>query len=107
MRLLHTTTLKLTEFPDEDVPRYAILSHTWEDGEVSLADMRSRGWQVKRRKGWQKIAGCCSAAKEWCDYVWIDTCCIDKTSSAELSEAINSMYRWYQGADICLAYLAD
>ena len=36
-----------------------------------------------------------------------DLCCIDKTSSAELSEAINSMYRWYQESGVCYAYLAD
>jgi hypothetical protein len=38
---------------------------------------------------------------------WLDSCCIDKTSSAELSEAINSMYRWYQNAQVCYAYLED
>jgi hypothetical protein len=38
---------------------------------------------------------------------WIDTCCIDKTSSAELSEAINSMFKWYGDAEICYAYLSD
>ena len=28
-------------------------------------------------------------------------------SSAELSEAINSMYRWYENAQVCYAYLHD
>ena len=37
----------------------------------------------------------------------VDTCCIDKSSSAELTESINSMYRWYQEAAICYAYLFD
>lgn len=41
------------------------------------------------------------------EWIWIDTCCTDKSSSAELSEAVNSMFRWYQEADICIAYLAD
>ena len=59
-------------------------------------------------KGYQKIKDCCKlAASDGWQYVWIDTCCIDKTSSAELSEAINSMYRWYEEAQICYAYLAD
>ncbi len=40
-------------------------------------------------------------------YIWIDTCCIDKSSSAELSEAINSMYRWYEESVVCYAYLED
>lgn len=35
------------------------------------------------------------------------SCCIDKTSTAELSESINSMFRWYQKAKICYAYLED
>ncbi|EIW51976.1 uncharacterized protein TRAVEDRAFT_86572, partial [Trametes versicolor FP-101664 SS1] len=39
--------------------------------------------------------------------VWIDSCCIDKASSSELSEAINSMFEWYSEADVCYAYLAD
>jgi hypothetical protein len=46
-------------------------------------------------------------AKHNCNYVWIDTCCIDKTSSAELSEAINSMFRWYRKSKVCFAYLED
>jgi hypothetical protein len=37
----------------------------------------------------------------------VDTCCIDKKSSAELSEAINSMFRWYKNAAVCYAYLSD
>jgi hypothetical protein len=40
-------------------------------------------------------------------YKWIDSCCIDKSSSAELSEAINSMYKWYANAQVCYAYLSD
>ncbi|KAI1145569.1 heterokaryon incompatibility protein-domain-containing protein [Nemania diffusa] len=60
------------------------------------------------KKGYKKAINCCLIARaNGFDYVWIDTCCIDKTSSAELSEAINSMYRWYEEADICYAYLAD
>jgi Heterokaryon incompatibility protein (HET) len=55
-----------------------------------------------------KVKGCCSQAKlDGFDYVWVDTCCIDKTSSAGLSEAINSMYRWYKEAQVCYAFLAD
>src|SRR5436305_1886774 len=61
-----------------------------------------------RMAGYTKITRCCSQAlQEGFDYVWVDTCCIDKTSSSELSEAINSMYQWYQNAQVCYAYLAD
>jgi hypothetical protein len=106
MRLLHSGTLKLKEFPDNGIPKYAILSHTWGDDEVSFKDMQ--GYFVKRRKGYSKIQGCCKkAASHGFKYIWVDTCCIDKSSSAELSEAINSMYQWYRNAKRCYAYLAD
>ena len=64
--------------------------------------------ELKKSRGYRKIEDCCklAASDKW-QYIWIDTCCIDKTSSAELSEAINSMYRWYGNARICYAYLAD
>ena len=107
MWLIDTTTLKLSEFLDHfDAPPYAILSHRWGEDEVSFKDYR------KERKttgpGYEKILNCCSFARsrgqKW---VWIDTVCIDKRSSAELSEAINSMFRWYRGAVECYAYLSD
>ncbi|KAK3400035.1 heterokaryon incompatibility protein-domain-containing protein [Sordaria brevicollis] len=60
------------------------------------------------KKGYSKILGCCAKARtEGYRYVWIDTCCIDKSSSAELSEAINSMFKWYHDAEVCYAYLSD
>ena len=106
MRLLDTTTIKLSEFHDADIPPYAILSHTWGKNEVSFQDLhrvKSKGPQ-----SYYKIARCCAlAALQGYEWVWIDTCCIDKTSSSELSEAINSMYRWYQNSRICYAYLED
>lgn len=109
MRLLHTSTIKLSEFYDDEIPRYAILSHTWGKEEVSLHDLQNQKVaRLNRFEGYQKIKACCAlAAESGYEYVWIDTCCIDKTSSAELSEAINSMYRWYEDAKICYAYLAD
>lgn len=109
MRLLHTSTISLSEFYDDEIPKYAILSHTWGKEEVSLHDLRlQKKARLNRLEGYRKIKGCCArAALEGYQFIWIDTCCIDKTSSAELSEAINSMYRWYQDAQICYAYLAD
>ena len=41
------------------------------------------------------------------DWVWIDSCCIDKTKESELSEAINCMFKWYTDAVECCAYLED
>jgi hypothetical protein len=61
-----------------------------------------------RNAGFRKIQNCCTQAiKGRYEYVWIDTCCIDKKNNAEISEAINSMYRWYEEAGICYAYLHD
>lgn len=64
--------------------------------------------RVRRKAGFAKVVGACSrAARDGFDYIWIDTCCIDKSSSAELSEAINSMFKWYAQAEVCYAYLVD
>jgi hypothetical protein len=108
MRLINTSSLELEEFLDDRAQTYAILSHRWEDDEVSLQDMQKGTENAKKKHGFAKIKRCCELAKEsGLRYAWVDTCCIDKTSSAELSEAINSMYRWYQNAFVCYAYLFD
>ena len=107
---------KVLEFRDDKTTAYAILSHRWvEDTEVDYEEMvilarmdvEERN-EIRQRPGYWKIWGTCQQAKragyEW---VWMDTCCIDKRSSAELSEAINSMYRWYENSRVCYAYLHD
>jgi hypothetical protein len=105
MRLLNTSTLVVEEF-FSNPPEYVILSHTWEQEEVTLQDMISGC--ASGKKAYAKITGCCKQAlNDGFGYCWIDTCCIDKTSSAELSEAINSMYKWYEGSCICYVYLSD
>ncbi|KAI8719736.1 HET domain-containing protein [Fusarium sp. LHS14.1] len=107
MRLINTTTLEIEEFFDISIPEYAILSHTWGDGEVSLQDWADRK-NRRFKPGFQKIMWACTqAAKDKLDYVWVDTNCIDKSSSAELSEAINSMFKWYRRSTICYVYLED
>jgi hypothetical protein len=106
MRLLNTSSLELEEFWDNDIPLYAILSHTWEKDEVSFQDIQ--GGTAKNKAGYAKIlASCNQATRSRLEYIWIDTCCIDKSSSAELTEAINSMYRWYKNAYVCGEYLSD
>jgi hypothetical protein len=106
MRLLNTTSIEVERFTGK-VPPYAILSHRWEDDEVTLEDMKPGG-AGKGMKGYRKLRlGCAMAARQGLNYIWIDTCCIDKTSSAELSEAINSMFRYYEEAKICYTYLSD
>lgn len=105
MRLLNTETLKLEEY-FVNIPEYAILSHRWEQEEVTYQDLqRECGTGLK---GWQKLEACCRvAAARGFSYAWIDTCCIDKSSSSELSEAINSMYLWYQQSSECYVYMSD
>ncbi|KAF2098833.1 HET-domain-containing protein, partial [Rhizodiscina lignyota] len=106
MRLLHTETLKFKEFPSV-LPPYAILSHTWQTDEVLYEDILSNN-AAKKPGGFLKVQKCCAvAASEGFRYIWIDTCCIDKNSSQELSEAINSMWKWYQQSTVCYAYLSD
>ncbi|KAK3314354.1 heterokaryon incompatibility protein-domain-containing protein [Apodospora peruviana] len=106
MWLINVTTKTLENFIGSSVPPYVILSHTWEDQEVSFQDMGAEA--RSSMKGYQKILKTCElAAGEGIDYAWVDTCCIDKSSSAELSEAINSMFRWYRDAKICHVYLSD
>ncbi|PIG81052.1 hypothetical protein AARAC_011435 [Aspergillus arachidicola] len=106
MRLLRTRTIELVEFPPDRIPPYAILSHTWGEEEVLFTDMQHHRGQTKY--SWPKVQGACAQARaDGFDYIWIDTCCIDKSSSAELSEAINSMFTWYANAEVCYAYLSD
>ncbi len=104
MRLINTTTLEFKEFVGSNIPEYAILSHVWSSEEVSYEDYLTE-WK-KDGHGHQKILKLCefaSRAREIAPsddgqqslrWAWIDTCCIDKRSSAELSEAINSMFTW-------------
>jgi hypothetical protein len=111
MWLVNTTSLELEEFFGSDVPPYAILSHTWGIDEISFQDMhgnKSIRAAVSRKQGLTKVMkSAAQAAADGHDYIWIDTCCIDKKSSAELSESINTMFRWYRQAVICYAFLAD
>ncbi|KAF2727826.1 HET-domain-containing protein, partial [Polyplosphaeria fusca] len=115
MRLINADTLTLSTFHGSDVPPYAALSHTWGDSEITFLELRNLNMsllnariKIKSKAGYYKITKSCAQAREdGLQYVWIDTCCIDKSSSAELSEAINSMWRWYQNATVCYAYLDD
>jgi hypothetical protein len=135
MRLLRTgfyepgcEKFELIEKFGAQIPKYAILSHTWGDDEVTYEHVRGptaferklysndsgttyeniRDQNVRERKAYSKVVGAMrQAASDGHEYIWIDTCCIDKSSSAELSEAINSMYAWYQKAEVCYAFLND
>ncbi|RYN21419.1 hypothetical protein AA0119_g9356 [Alternaria tenuissima] len=107
MYLINTTTIKIRPFIGI-IPKYVILSHTWDEDEVTFESMQRPNERTKALKGYMKIKRCCEQAKQdGYRWAWVDTCCIDKRSSAELSEAINSMYRYYWGAEKCYAYLTD
>lgn len=100
--------LGLTKELVDNIPPYAILSHTWgdDDQEVTFQDIQHK--TGKHKGGYRKLTFCSEqAASDGLQYFWIDTCCIDKSNSTELSEAINSMFRWYQNAAACYAYLSD
>jgi hypothetical protein len=106
MRAINTTTLEFKDEVDPPGCAYAIISHRWQDDEVSYQDY------VEKRKregpGYAKILNFCRQAnQDGLEWAWIDTCCIDKKSSAELSEAINSMFEWYSCSEKCYVYLAD
>lgn len=110
MRLLYSCRgkLKLTKDLDRDIPRYAILSHTWgpDDEEVTFQDLVDG--TARRKAGFDKIEFCATQAKhDDLQYFWIDTCCIDKSNQAELSQAVDSMFRWYQNAARCYVFLSD
>ena len=110
MRLLECRDdgdFRLTTFQDDNTPPYAILSHTWVEGqEVSFEDLTAG--TGKEKKGNKKIRFCREQARhDGLQYFWVDTCCIDKANYAELSHSINSMFRWYRNAARCYVYLSD
>jgi hypothetical protein len=109
MRLINTRSRQFEEFIGSKIPKYAILSHTWEEEEeVSYDDYVAGRHKQQKMKGFEKIDTTYKlAAEDDIQYAWVDTCCIDKRSSAELTEAINSMYRWYERAEVCYTYLSD
>ncbi|KAF2632273.1 HET-domain-containing protein, partial [Macroventuria anomochaeta] len=127
MRLLETTdgrTYNLTKdfLRKDEVPAYAILSHTWDaDQEVTFDDIvednKNRYSKLRAslrlrprpgKKGYYKLQFCARQAKrDGLRYFWVDTCCIDKKNLAELQKAINSMFSWYRDAAKCYVFLSD
>src|SRR6478609_4741880 len=110
MRLLNVVDERLESFFDEnEIPPYGVLSHRWGKDEITFQDLTQGSLQdFQDRQSFSKIWYLLDRAdKDGLSYVWVDTCCIDKSSSAELSEAINSMFRWYQQSRKCYVYLDD
>jgi len=93
---------------EDTIPPYAILSHTWgaDAMEVTFQDLTNG--TGKDKDGYKKIRFCQEQARQdGLEYFWIDTCCIDKSNMGELSQAIQSMFRWYRNAARCYVYLSD
>lgn len=127
MRLLETTdgrTYNLTDdfIHKDQIPAYAILSHTWEEGQEvtfeNLVEDKSSSYRKLRttlrlpprsgKGGYDKLRFCAKQAKrDGLRYFWVDTCCINKSDSQELERAINSMFQWYKRATKCYVYLPD
>lgn len=115
MWLLDTKTYQLHEFTGDQVnpddTPYAILSHVWGNEEITFQEMLNQTAEVRSKPGYRKVTAFCDIVRDCYDYqyryAWIDTACIDKRSSAELNENINSMYKYYSDASICMVYLAD
>ncbi|KAF2732684.1 hypothetical protein EJ04DRAFT_535920 [Polyplosphaeria fusca] len=107
METLESHELRVQNFVSSQVPtKYATLLHTWEEDEVALQDVQKGN--AKRMKGYQKLKNSCKRAhKDGYEWIWVDTCCIDKRSSAEPSEAINSMFRYYGHSAVCYVYMPD
>ena len=113
IRLLHCKSdgeIVFRKSTSGDVPAYAILSHTWGDEEVLFQDIEA-GADISKtiiKAGWKKIQFCAKQAlADGLQYFWVDTCCIDKKNAVEVGSSINSMFRWYQNAARCYAYLSD
>ncbi|KAK7997489.1 hypothetical protein PG989_005529 [Apiospora arundinis] len=102
MRLINVQTHELQEFYGSRIPKYAILTHTWGSEEVShqewLSWLATGNPSVANKQGFEKIMGACKVANgDELNWLWVDTNCIDKASSAELTEAINSINsRWHR-----------
>ncbi|KAF2492952.1 HET-domain-containing protein [Lophium mytilinum] len=116
MWLLNTDSLTLEFFVPSRVPDYVILSHRWcaqgaEEctfDDMTWATVLSETSPVRKKEGFSKVQGACRlAARDGYAWIWIDSCCIDKSSSAELQESINSMWNYYAQSNICYVYMAD
>jgi ankyrin repeat domain-containing protein 50 len=108
MRLLNVHTLEFSDY-SEDVPKYAVASHRWKARtEATIKDVRNK--RKTDKDGYRKVEGFAKYVREHVchvEWLWIDTCCVNQDSSQEVTEAVNSMFRWYSNAEVCLAYLAD
>jgi hypothetical protein len=107
MRLLSIDTFECEQFTN-DVPKYAVGSHRWSHDEALLDDVRAS--RNPHGPGFRKLRAFANFMKDnlpTVHHLWIDTCCIDHQDAEEVSQSLNSMFKWFRNAEICLAYLAD
>ncbi|KAJ8515315.1 hypothetical protein ONZ45_g7252 [Pleurotus djamor] len=103
-RLFNVKTQQFTHALRKD---YAILSHRWSDNEISYRDL-ANGTYNQSLASYHKFDGFCLAAEVYgCQYIWVDSACIDQTDEEELDKSIQSMFSWYQNAKVCIIHLAD
>lgn len=111
MRLLNIKTMQVVSFPNRqisDIPDYAILSHRWGPEEVTFHEMQNKPTGIYDKKGYEKIRKCCEiASSTGFEFIWIDTCCIDKTNKLELTSTLASMFQYYRNSQVCYTYMAD
>lgn len=109
MRLLNVYTLKIDEFFENDIPQYSILSHTWGQDEASFEQWTADpNPATSTKRGFMKALSACELSRrDGFQYTWIDTVCINKMNNVELTEAMNSMFKWYQASAVCYAHLED
>ncbi|KAL5462734.1 hypothetical protein PMIN07_004755 [Paraphaeosphaeria minitans] len=121
IRLLHIDRKEFQEFYDLDsVAPYAILSHRWmhaqRNGKYRALELSHSEFVAGSGddRGYGKVDKACEAVRHLSQqlgldlqWIWIDSCCIDKSNNEEHSEAINSMYEWYARSYVCIAYLDD
>lgn len=97
MRLLNIKTMLVESFSNQNILDYAILSHRWGLEEVSFEQFQNGAIGLHNTEGYKKVRKCCEIASSvGFEYIWIDTCCIDKTNLAELTETLDSMFYYYR-----------
>ncbi|KAF8549449.1 hypothetical protein OG21DRAFT_1447848 [Imleria badia] len=90
--------------------KWIMFSHTWEGKEPTFKDVNlvDSLWKLDESPLNDKLRQFCTTASEdGYRWAWSDTCCIDKATSAILSQSLISMYSWYEEAAETLVYLAD
>ncbi|KAI1075543.1 heterokaryon incompatibility protein-domain-containing protein [Whalleya microplaca] len=112
MRLLNIKKMVVESLPNRrvsEIPDYAIFSHRWGAEEVTFEEFQSGSQDIQHKKGYRKIQKCCEiASSTGFEYIWIDTCCINKeNNNRELTATLAAMFKYYRDAQVCYAHLAD